>query len=61
MHKLLNPRPATAILNLRKSFPVAGRLNGYDVALHVCLALYSVVCELPGRGYSASCPPPDNH
>jgi len=46
------PQPATAILNLRKSWPVAGRLNGHDVALHVCLALYSVVCELPGRGYS---------
>jgi hypothetical protein len=48
----LAPQPAAAILNLRNSWPVAGHLNGHDVALHVCLALYSVVCELPGQGYS---------
>ena len=45
------PQPASAILNLRNSWPVAGKLNGHDVAIHVCLLLYSGVCELSNRYY----------
>jgi hypothetical protein len=45
------PQPAANILNLRNSWPVAGVLNGHGVAIHVCLLLYSGVCELSGRYY----------
>jgi hypothetical protein len=43
---------ADHLLELRDSWPFAGRLNGYTVALHAHLLLYSSVCEQPGRKYS---------